>query len=121
MNSFEDLEAWKSARTLRIAISKTAKTFPTEEKYRLNDQILRSSRSISANIAEGFGRFHYQENIQFCRQGRGSLSETLDHLICAYDEGYINQEVLETYRVMIKNCLKILNGYIAYLIKAKST
>ncbi len=121
MNSFEDLEAWKSARTLRVAISKTAKTFPLEEKYRLIDQILRSSRSTTANIAEGFGRFHYQENIQFCRQGRGSLSETLDHLICAFDEGYITMEIMGTYRIIINNCLRILNGYIAYLVKAKST
>lgn len=120
MNSFEELEVWKSARELRIAISKTAKTFPIEEKYRLVDQILRSSRSVTANIAEGFGRFHYQENIQFCRQARGSLTETLEHLICASDEGLINQKVFETFKNMIRDCMKVLNGYIAYLIKAKS-
>ena len=50
------------------------------------DQLIRATRSITANIAEGHGRYHFQENIQFCRQARGSLTETLDHLICAQDE-----------------------------------
>jgi len=67
MNSFKELEVWKSARELRKSISNLTKDFPKEEKYRLVDQIIRSSRSVAANVAEGFGRYHYQENIQFCR------------------------------------------------------
>ncbi len=119
MHSFEELEAWKTARRLRACISQTVKTLPNEEKYRLKDQMQRSSRSVTANIAEGFGRFHFQENIQFCRHARGSLTEILDHLICANDEGYIKKEELDEYRNAISGCLKILNGYIAYLKKAK--
>ena len=120
MNSFEDLEAWKSAREFRISISKLAKLFPAEEKYRLIDQIIRSSRSITANITEGYGRFHHQENIQFCRQARGSLQETIDHLICAFDEGYIDANTLNDYKEKASHSLKLLNGYIAYLKKVKS-
>ena len=120
MKTFEELEAWKSARELRKAISEMVKIFPSEEKFSLTNQIIRSSRSISSNIAEGFGRFHYQENIQFCRQARGSLSETLDHLICAHDERYIDEKTYRNLRDMIENCWKILNGYIAYLKKAAS-
>lgn len=112
------MEAWKSARELRIAVSEMVKLFPVEEKYELTKQIIRSSRSIAANIAEGFGRFHYKENIQFCRQARGSLSETLEHLICAHDEEFIDQKVYENIRQKIELCWKILNGYIAYLKKA---
>lgn len=119
MNSFEDMEVWKSARQLRIKISRLLKSFPSEEKYRLTDQLLRASRSVTANIVEGFGRFHYQENIQFCRQARGSLLETLDHLICSFDEKIINEEQLESVKADILNCLKILNGYVSYLKKAK--
>lgn len=96
---FEDLNVWKEARKFRSAISKIAKGFPLEEKYKLTDQMLRSSRFVTANIAEGYGRFHYQENIQFCRQARGSLMETLDHLICALDEKYVDQSILKTLRV----------------------
>ena len=120
MESFEELEVWKKARELRISVSRLIKTFPKEENSRLRDQILRSSRSVTANIAEGFGRFHHQENIQFCRQARGSVHETLDHIICAFDEAYIQKSDLEMYRELIKACLKLLNGYIAYLKKAKT-
>ncbi len=115
--SFENLEAWKVARELRKKISKTVKSFPDIEKFRLTDQIIRSSRSVTANIAEGYGRFHYLENIHHCYMSRGSVMETLDHLICANDEGYIDIIVLEEYRNHIYGLMKILNGYIAYLKK----
>lgn len=59
MDTFEELEAWRAARELRKAISKMVKKFPPEEKFRLTDQIIRSSRSVAANIAEGFGRFYF--------------------------------------------------------------
>lgn len=117
--SFESLEVWKSARELRKRMSDITKSFPNEEKYRLIDQIIRASRSVAANIAEGFGRFHHQENIQFCRQARGSLFEVIEHLLCAFDEKYINENTLIELRATIDDCLKKLNGYIAYLQKAK--
>ncbi|WP_420846905.1 four helix bundle protein [Mucilaginibacter straminoryzae] len=85
----------------------------------MTDQLIRSSRSITANIAEGFGRFHYQENIQFCRTARGSLRETLDHLICAVDCNYISDTELAQLKLQYEQCLKLLNGYISYLKKAK--
>lgn len=119
MRSFEDLELYKECREFRKEISKLAKTFPIEEKYRLADQIIRSSRSITGNIAEGHGRYHYQENIQFCRQARGSLTETLEHLICALDEEYITENQMKTYRNSYSQCLKLLNGYILYLKNQK--
>ena len=120
MKGFEDLEAWKEARTLRILVSKLVRDFPTSEKYKLTDQSLRASRSITANIAEGHGRFHFQENIQFCRQARGSLTETLDHMICALDEGYISSENLNDIRNQYEQVLRLLNGYIGYLKKRKT-
>lgn len=119
MHTFEDLEVWKSARELRIFVSKVVKRFPVEEKYKLTDQALRSSRGITNQIAEGFGRYHYQENIQYCRQARGSLCETLDHMIVAFDEEYIDNEILSEFRGMYEKTLKLLNGYISYLNKAK--
>lgn len=110
--SFQDLECWKRARQLKVDISQLVRTFPKEEKFDLTSQVKRSSRSVTANISEGYGRFHHQENIQFCRQARGSLYETLDHLITACDEGYINDDTLEKLEMEIEETLKILNGYI---------
>lgn len=86
IRSFEDLECWKLAAELRRELSELVKRFPKEELYLLVSQLKRSSRSVASNIAEGYGRYHYQEYIQFCRQGRGSLYETLDHLIVAQEE-----------------------------------
>ncbi|MFH1943724.1 MAG: four helix bundle protein [bacterium] len=96
-----------------------AKSFSKNEQYRLVDQMIRASRSITANIAEGYGRYHYQENIQFCRQARGSLYELLDHFTVALDEKYISQEQFEEFRIEIFESVKILNGYIKYLQKKK--
>lgn len=119
MNSFEELEVWKECRQLKIYISKLSKTFPLDEKHKLTDQIIRSSRSVAANIAEGFGRFHFQENIQYCRQARGSLFETLEHIYTAFDENYVDDKVVSEFKGLFEKCLKLLNGYIAYLLKAK--
>lgn len=116
---FRELETWKEAREFRKSIALIVKTFPDYEKYKLTDQLIRASRSISANIAEGYGRFHYQENIQFCRQARGSLMECLDHLICALDENYINQTTFDKFENHYDEILKMLNGYISYLKKRK--
>jgi len=116
-NNFESLEVWKECRLFRKQISSTVKTFPIEEKYRLSDQLIRASRSVTANIAEGHGRYHFQENTQFCRQSRGSLTEILDHLICAFDENYISEIQLDEFRGQYEKCLKLLNGYIGYLQK----
>jgi four helix bundle protein len=117
MQDFEDWEARKLARELRNEIFKLTSKFPSEEKYRLTDQLIRGSRSITANIAEGYGRYHYKENIKFCRIARGSLLEVLDHLVCAFDSSLIDEKVLSEYRFKIAHNKKVLNGYIAFLVK----
>lgn len=119
--TFEDLEVWKTTRELRKAIAKLARRLPAEERFILVPQILRSSRSVTANIAEGHGRYHYQENIQFCRISRGSLSETMDHITCAYDDGYISEQELNEFRQKYLLCLRMLNGYILYLRDRKKS
>ena len=115
MNTFEELECYKLARDLRREVSSFCKSLPREEEYRLKDQIVRSSRSITANIAEGYGRHHHQENIQFCRTARGSLTETLDHLHVALDDGYVDEVAYGAMRTRLEDVWKVLNGYISYL------
>ncbi|NJX17548.1 four helix bundle protein, partial [Tamlana crocina] len=89
---FEDLNCWKAARELRMEISDLIRKFPQSEKFELVSQMRRASRSVTLNIAEGYGRFHFKENIQFCRVSRGSLYELLDQFITAHDEGYIDEK-----------------------------
>jgi four helix bundle protein len=119
IKSFEDLECWKLASMLRRRLSELVKEFPQHEKFKLTDQIIRASRSVTANIAEGYGRFHYQEYIQYCRQSRGSLYELVDHLIVATDEKYISESLFKEFRIEIEKCITVLNGFINYLSKAK--
>ena len=121
MRSFKDLEVWKKCRQLRQEIWIVVKSFPTEEKYRLCDQMIRSSRSPSTQIAEGYGRYHFQENIQFCRIGRGSLYEILDHLSVSLDSEYLTAENHDHLEALTNECIRLINGYINYLIKAKQS
>jgi len=117
--SFEDLECWKACTKLRRFISELVKTYPKEEKFALVDDMKRAARSTTHNLAEGFGRFHYQENIQFCRISRGSLYELIDQLITSKDDNYITCEQYEKGRSLISKALPLLNGYIKYLFRAK--
>ena len=115
--SFTELEVWKRARKFKIEIQTLAKRFPAEERFRLTDQILRSVRSIAANIAEGHGKFGYPDQINFCMNARGSLNETLNHLIDAYDCNYITKKELTDYKQKFNDVMSLLNGYINYLRK----
>jgi four helix bundle protein len=120
IRSFEDLECWKAARELRIFVSEQIiSKFPKEEKFTLTSQLKRSSRSVGDNISEGYGRFHYQENIQFCRIARGSLCESMNQVITARDENYIDEDLLQQFRERFERTKAILNGYINYLVKTK--
>jgi len=120
LRSFEDLECWKACTEVRRYITELVKKFPKEEKFALVDDMKRAARSTTHNLAEGFGRFHYQENIQFCRISRGSLHELIDQLITSKDDGYITFEEYDKGRDLISKALPLLNGYISYLNRQKS-
>ena len=105
---------------MRRFITELVKKYPKEEKYALVDDMKRAARTTTHNLAEGFGRFHFQENVQFCRISRGSLYELIDQLITSLDEGHITPEDYEKGRALIATALPLLNGYINYLSRQKS-
>ena len=119
--SFEELDCWKAAKEVRLNIEKIISKLPAQEKFDLVDNMRRAARSATRNIAEGFGRFYYQENIRFCRQSRGSQQELIDDLITCRDNSYITEEEYTTYRKALDRSLNILNGYIRYLQKQKDS
>jgi four helix bundle protein len=119
IESFEDLFVYQKAREFSRKIAKLIKELPESEKFKLKDQMTRARRSITNNIAEGYGRFHYQENIQYCRQSRGSICEVVDDLIECRDENYIEEEKFNSLKEEAYSLMKILNKYVAYLQKAK--
>jgi four helix bundle protein len=119
LNTFEDLECCTACRVLRLFIAREViPVLPREERFRLGDQMLRAARSSTANLAEGYGRFHYMDNAKFCSNARGSCWEVLDHLITAYNEGFIDANILSKGRDLINTAVKLINGYMKYLKKA---
>jgi len=118
---FEELDVYKSARAFRTRVYKLAKMLPEHEKFGLAQQIRRAAVSLTSNIAEGYGRHHWQENTQFCRNSRGSLLELVDHINTCLDESYADAQHLEALkREDAVALVKLLNGYIAYLQKQKA-
>jgi four helix bundle protein len=113
--SFEELTVWKLARQFRHRIYQVSKGWPKQETYGLTAQIRDAAVSVTANIAEGYGRYHYQEDIQLCRISRGSVNEVLDHLYTALDEGYISRETFDELYAQGREVERVLNGYINYL------
>lgn len=118
---FRDLETWKRCKAIRRHTWLLTRNFPGEEKYRLSDQIIRATRSATACIAEGYGRFHFQENIQFCRQARGSLYELIDHIGTAVECGYLDIHKSNALVNEVLTAIKVLNGYLRYLRGRKTS
>jgi four helix bundle protein len=116
---YRDLECYIKARELRIFISELVKKFPVHEKFLLTAQIIDCSRSVSRNIAEGYGRYTYADTRNFFIIARGSVTETMEQLTTAFDENYITEEELETGEATCELIFKLINGYVAYLDKSK--
>ena len=113
---FTSLDAWKKCRELKNLLYKEViPKLPKEEKYNLDIQIRKVAVSSTANISEGYGRFHYQESMQFYRISRGSLYELKDHLISCLDLNYITSELFDKLFQMAEEAIKLLNGYIRYI------
>jgi len=115
----DDFELYKHARAFRKRAYQLVKQLPPEEKYALANQMRRAAVSVSNNIAEGHGRWHYQENIRFCRIARGSLDELIDDFNVCLDENYGDQPFVEKLKAEAYELIRRINGYIAYLRKVQ--
>ena len=115
---FVSLVAWQRCRELRMFFyEKVLPGLPKEETYALGTQIRRAAQSTTLNIAEGYGRFHYQEAIQFYRISRGSIYELKDALIIAWDLKALDRNMVEEGKTLIEKAKVALNGYISYIQK----
>lgn len=118
--NFEQLECWKACRELRLfVVRQIAPILPQEERFGLTDQLMRAARSMTANIAEGDGRFNYLDNAKFCRISRGSCKEILDHLITGNDEQLIADPLLQQGRLLVEKSVKLLSAYIRDLNESR--
>lgn len=98
-----------------------AKKFPAAEKFLLTAQIIDCSRSVTRNIAEGYGRYTFTDTRHFFIIARGSVTETMEQLATAFDEKYITEEELKTGEGRCETVFKLINGHIAYLDKKTNT
>jgi len=113
---FTTLEAWRKARELKLFLyAEVIPRLPADEKFNLNVQIRKVGVSGTANIAEGYGRYHYRDAIRFYRISRGSIYESKDHLTSCYDLRYISQPIFEKGLTLIEQAKVALNGYIRYI------
>lgn len=119
-NKFEELKVWKEAHQLVIDIYKTTKEFPSDERFRLIDQVCRSASSIAANIVEGNSRQHKTEYLQFLYMSNGSLEETKYHLLLAKDLNYISTLDYEKLVIQCNVVGSLLGGLIKYIKSHRS-
>ena len=113
---FTTLEAWIKCREVKIFFyKKILPCLPDEEKFNIGIQIRKAAVSTTANIAEGYGRYHYREGIQFFRIARASLYELKDHLLSCYDLEIINSNLKEEGMELLEKAKIILNGYIGFV------
>lgn len=113
--TFEDLDAYKVAREFRKAMYGVARKLPESEKFGLVNQVRRAAVSLTNNIAEGHGRFHYLDQTKFMLQARGSLEELLDDLNVCDDEGHLPSGDIPALKEQGWRVHKVLNGYIRFL------
>jgi four helix bundle protein len=116
--SLDDFELYRFAREYRKGVYRLIRQLPPEEKYCLANQMRRAGLSVSNNIAEGHGRWHYRENIHLCTVARGSVEETLDDLNTCLDEAYGDSNVVSDLKTGAYALIRRINGYIAYLRKS---
>jgi len=120
IKSLESLETWRKAKEFTLSVYRDVLSLlPPEEKWNLNQQLRRSSLSIPANIAEGYGRYYYQENVRFCYIARGSLEETLSHFAIAYELKYIPEALFKELEQDGEKLTQLINDYISYLKRSK--
>jgi four helix bundle protein len=111
---FEDLDCYQLALNIVREAYQVAQRLPAEEKSNLADQLRRAAVSVTLNIAEGYGRYHYLDSLRFYYIARGSLNEVLSAFI-ACDTVRLLSDELPRQRELCHSALRSLNGYIRYV------
>lgn len=120
IEKIEDLDAWREARILAKSIYQAVKDLPKSEQYNLSKHMKECARSVPANIAEGFGRYNYQESMQFYRIARGSLNELKSDCYLSLDNGFIARENIIKAIDQIAKTNQVLNGLIRSTARRKT-
>jgi four helix bundle protein len=115
ITSFEDLTVWQESQSLAVAVYKLTKQFPQDELFAMTSQLRRAASSISANIAEGFGRSSTNDKLHFYTMAYGSLLEVKNFLYLAEKLDYIKKPELNQLIDHTVVCQKLINSFKAGL------
>ena len=118
--TFEDLEVYQVARAFRRAMYGVIRRLPEAEKFALASQMRRAAISLTNNIAEGHGRYHYLDQIKFTLQARGSLEELIDDLNICEDEHYLTKADVAAFKQEGWRVSQLIGGYIRHLRDCKA-
>jgi four helix bundle protein len=113
--TFEEMPVWKKGMGLAEQVYLLTGDLPTREDYGLTSQMRRSALSVSGNLAEGFGRHHMKDKLNFYYASRGSLAETKSHLIYGQRVGYFKAPDCERLFGLITELWRELNSLIRVL------
>ena len=111
ITSFEDLTVWQESQHLAVEVYKVTKLFPKEELFAMTSQLRRAASSISANIAEGFGRSSKNDKLHFYTMAYGSLLEVKNFLYLAEKLEYIGPSELNSLLEHSTSCQKLINAF----------
>ncbi|TMP94682.1 MAG: four helix bundle protein [Verrucomicrobia bacterium] len=118
--TFEDLEVYKAAREFRKKMYGVARRLPDFEKFGLASQIRRAAVSLTNNMAEGHGRYHFADQVRFFLGSRGSLQELVDDINVCNDEKYLEGDEITELKGEAWRVLGLINGYLRYLRDRKA-
>ncbi len=119
IKNFYDLDAWKKAKEFVLETYKATKKFPKEELYGITSQLRRAATSITANIAEGFSRYHYNDKVRFYLNARGSASEAQNFLFLAKDLSFLSEKEFSNLFSLAEESIKLINGLIRSIERQK--
>ena len=118
--TFEDLEVYQVAREFRKKMYGVTRRLPNFEKFELASQIRRAAVSLTNNMAEGHGRYHFADQVRFFLGSRGSLQELVDGLNVCDDEKYLQNDEVAELKEKAWRVLGLINGYLRFLRDRKT-
>lgn len=117
VSNFYQLEAWQRGHELVLEIYKATRSFPKEELFGIVSQLRRAATSVTANVAEGFGRYHFNDKIRFYYQARGSVAEVQNFLLVSRDLGFLSARDCETLLILADSVRQLIHGLIRSIEK----
>jgi four helix bundle protein len=116
---FERLWVWQKAYKLMQAIHKFSMTLPSDEKYRMRDQVERSFSSVCDNIAEGYSSYYYNDKIECFNTARKEAGETQNHIRKLAGKEYVTADGAQEWIKEYEEVIRGINGFVRYVRSKK--